>query len=102
MIDPYAEQVAHHKQVPILIHWQEDVKAGKDRDIRLGVVEPVLEPKEPVTWCHHMVVCAKKNGKPRRTVDLHSLNKHATRYTTIPYHQAQSIPLGTLKTVFDA
>lgn len=52
-----------------------------------------------------MVVCAKKNGKPRRTVDLQSLNRHATRethHTQSPFHQARSVPHGTLKTIFDA
>lgn len=35
----------------------------------------------PVTWCHRMVVCAKKTGKPRRTVDFQPLNTHETRET---------------------
>ena len=59
---------------------------------------------EPVTWCHRMVVCAKKNGKPRRTIDFQALNLHATRetsHTPSPFHQARSIPSKTKKTVFD-
>jgi len=59
----------HHKPVPVPLHWREAVKQGLDQDVRLGVIEPV-PVGEPVTWCHRMVVCAKKNGKPRRTVDL--------------------------------
>ena len=55
MIDPDAKPVAHHTPVPVPIHWQEDVKAGLDRDVRLGVLEPV-PVGEPVTWCHRMVV----------------------------------------------
>ncbi|XP_071177635.1 uncharacterized protein [Mytilus edulis] len=104
MVDPEAEPVAHHTPVPVPIHWKEEVKAGLDQDVRLGVLEPV-PVGEPVTWCHRMVVCAKKNGKPRRTVDFQPLNVHATRethHTPSPFHQARSVPNGKRKTVFDA
>lgn len=104
MVDPDAKPVAVHTPVPVPIHWQEDVKAGLDRDVRLGVIEPV-PVGEPVTWCHRMVVCAKKDGKPRRTVDMQPLNLHAVRethHTQSPFHQARSVPPGTKKTVFDA
>ena len=103
MVDPEAEPVAHHTPVPVPLHWQDQVKAGLDQDIALGVIEPV-PVGEPVTWCHRMVVCAKKNGKPRRTVDFQALNVHAARethHTQSPFHQARSIPSGTKKTVFD-
>ena len=104
MVDSSATPVAIHTPVPVPIHWRDDIKAGLDRDVRLGVIEPV-PVGEPVTWCHRMVVCAKKNGKPRRTVDLQPLNAHATRethHTQSPFHQARSVPQGTIKTVFDA
>ena len=58
-----------------------------------------------MTWCHRMVVCAKKNEKPRQKVDMQPLNQHAireTHHTQSPFHQARSVPPGTLKTVFDA
>ena len=104
MVDPEATPVAHHSPVPVPLHWQDEVKAGLDQDVRLGVIEPV-PVGEPVTWCHRMVVCAKKNGKPRRTVDFQALNAHAVRethHTQSPFHQARSIPRNTKKTVFDA
>ena len=104
MIDSDAEPVAHHTPVPVPLHWQDDVKAGLDRDVRLGVIEPV-PVGEPVTWCHRMVICAKKNGKPRRTIDFQPLNVHATRethHTQSPFHQVRSVPHGKKKTVFDA
>ena len=49
-----------------------------------------------------MVVCAKKNGKPRRTVDFQALNAHAIRETyrtQSPFHQARSLPHGTKTTI---
>ena len=60
---------------------------------------------EPVTWCHKMVICPKKNGKPRRTVDFQPLNKYArreTHHTQSPFLQARSVPSNKFKTVFDA
>ena len=96
MVDPKAEPVAHHTPVPVPLHLQDQVKAGLDQDVALGVIEPV-PVREPVTWCHRMVVCAKKNGKPRRTVDFQALNVHAARethHTQSPFHQARSIPSG--------
>ena len=85
MIDPNAKPVAFHTPVPVPLHWQEDVKAGLDQDVQLGVIEPV-PVGDHVTWCHRMVICAKKNGNPRRTVDLQPLNSHAIRET----HHTQS------------
>ena len=86
------------------IYWQEQVKAGLDQDSQLGVLELVLIGT-PVSWCHKMVVCAKKSGKPRRTVDIQALNKHATREThntQSPFHQARMVPNNTKKSTFDA
>lgn len=59
MVDPDAGQVAHHTPVPVPLHWQDQVKAGLDQDFALGVIEPVPVGK-PLTWCHSMVVCAKR------------------------------------------
>ena len=104
MIDPSAKPVAHHNPIPVPLHWQEEVKAGLDRDVRLGVLEQV-PIGNAVTWCHRMVVCPKKNGSLRRTINFQALNSHATRethHTQSPFHQARAVPLHTKKTVFDA
>ena len=102
MVDPNTKPVAHHTPVPVPLHWQTDVKAGVDQDVLLGVLEPV-PVGEAVTWCHHMVVCAKKNGKSHCTVDFQALNLHVTHethHTQSPFHQARSIP-SDKKMVFD-
>ena len=90
--------------VPVPLHWQDQVKAGLDQDVKLGVLEQV-PIGEPVTWCHRMDVCAKPNGKPWRTIDFQTLNAHAkreTHHTPSPFHQARSVPHGKKKTVLDA
>ena len=104
MIDKDADPVACHKAIPVPLHWQAEVKEALDRDVQLGVIEPV-PVGDPVTWCHRMVVVSKKNGKPRRCVDLQPLNRHAARethHTASPFHQARSVPGNTYKTVLDA
>ena len=91
MVDPDAEPVAFHTPVPVQLHWQNQVKTGLDQDVALGVIEPV-PVGEPVTWCHCMVVCAQKNGKPQRTVEFQVLNVYdvqETHHTQSPVHQAR-------------
>ena len=68
MITPDATPTAHHK-VPL--HWQEEVKAGLDRDVRLGVLEKVPVGMA-VTWCHHIRGVARiwKEGRQRNLCPL--------------------------------
>ena len=40
-LDTNATPVAHHTHVPVPLHWQDEVKAGLDQDVRLGV--PIRE-----------------------------------------------------------
>ena len=63
----------------------------------LGVLEQV-PLGTPDTWCHRMVICTKKNGSLRRTIDFQQLNRHATRethHTQSPFHQARAVPMHT-------
>ena len=102
-VDPKAKPIAIHKPVPIPIHWMKDVKDQLDKDVRLGVLEQV-PVGQSVKWCSRMVVCPKKDGKPRRTVYLSGLNKVSARQThptESPFHQAVSVPKNTYKTVLD-
>jgi len=59
MIKPEAISKAHHTPIPVPLHWQDEIKAGLDEDACLGVIEPV-EIGKPVTWCHQMVICTKR------------------------------------------
>ena len=98
-IKPDAIPVAIHTPIPVPLHWQDEVKASLDRDVRLGVLEPV-PVGEPIIWCHRMVTCKKKKGKLRRTVDLQALNAYSTRethYTQSPFHRATLIPANKKK-----
>ena len=104
MVDPDARPVAYHTPIPVPVHWQEAVKAGLDQEVRLGGLETVPVGTH-VTWCHKMVICPQKSGKPRRTVDLQALNRHATREThhaQSRFHEARKVPPHTRKSVFDA
>ena len=97
---PYAT----HSPIPIPLHWKGEVKDQLDRDVRDGVIEPV-PIGEPVVWCSPMIVTAKKDGRPRRTVDLQRLNSQCLREThhcEPPFKLASQVPPNTRKTVLDA
>ena len=68
-----ATPYAVHVPIPIPLHWKDEVKAQLDKDVESGIIESVPIGK-PVTWCSSIVVAAKKDGRPRRTVDLQKLN----------------------------
>ena len=62
------------------MHWQEKVHMDLVRDVKLGVLEK-LPTNTPTTWLSRMVITAKSNGEPRRTVDYQPLNKYVQRQT---------------------
>ena len=97
---PYAV----HTPIPVPHHWKEKVKEDLERDIRLGIIEKV--PQGTTTqWCARMVVAPKKNGNPRRTVDLQKLNNatfRETHHTLSPFDLVSTVPTHTWKTVLDA
>ena len=103
-VDPNATPVAVHKPIPIPHHWQADVKADLDKDVRMEILEKV-PMGVPTTWQSRMVVVSKKSGKPRRTVDLSPLNKHClreTHTTESPFFQVTRVEPQSFKTVLDA
>ena len=102
-LDPAVKPVAVHVPAQVPLHWQLAVKEGLDRDCRLGVLERV-PVNTPARWQHRMMVVAKHDGTPRRTVDFRNLNKHTprqTHHTPSPWSLASSIPEGVLKSTFD-
>ena len=104
MINPDVVPVAHQHCIPIPLHFWHPVKEDLDRDVNLGVIEPV-PAGTPLTWCHRMVIATKKDSTPRRTVDFQALNKHAVRethHTPSPFHLARSVPNNKKKTTVDA
>ena len=95
---------AIHKPIPIPHHWKERVKAQLDADVALDIIEPIPQGV-PTRWCSRMVVVAKKDGSPRRTVDLQALNKatlRETHHTPTPFNIVSTIPNRMKKTILDA
>ena len=103
-MDPSATPVAVHSPAAVPRHWEASVKAGLERDLRLGVIERV-SVNTPTTWCSRMVITLKHNGSPRRVVDLQSVNDHCprqTHHTKSPWQIASAVPPNCVKTVLDA
>ena len=97
--NPDVKPVAVHRPVPVPLHWQEKVKADLDRDVALGIIEPV-PLNTPTSWCSRMVIVPKSNGEPRRTVDFKALNEASVRqthHTKSPFMLASEVPRGTVK-----
>ena len=103
-LKPDAIPFATHVPIPTPIHWKDQIKADLDRDVEDGIIEKV-PVGEPVQWCSPMVVTAKKDGRPRRTVDLQRLNAQCSREThhcESPFKLACRVAPNTKKTVLDA
>jgi hypothetical protein len=102
-VDPTARPIAVHTPAVVPLSWKKPVKAGIDRDIRLGVLEKV-PVNTAVRWQSRMVVTAKQNGEPRRVVDYQAVNEcspRQTHHTPSPWHLVSSIPGEVKKTTFD-
>ena len=101
---PDAQGKVFHTPIPVPHHWKSAVKSDLDRDVQLGTIEPVPQGV-PTKWCARMVVVPKKDGTPRRTVDLQHLNiatYRETHHVASPFDQASVIPPHTKKTILDA
>ena len=83
-----------HTPIPVPHHWKKRVKEDLDRDIRLGIIKPI-PAATPMLWFSRMVVAPKKDGLPRRTVDLKKLNAASmreTHHTPFPFNQVSVVP----------
>ena len=98
-----AVPVCVRKPAPVPLHWRKEVQDGIKADIKKGVLERVPYGT-PDTWCTRMIIQAKKNGKPRRTIDLSALTKASirdTHHTRSPAKVARTVPAGKLKSTLD-
>ena len=71
---PDGKPYAVDTPIPVPFHWEEEVKANLNNDIKDGIIEPV-PIGEAIPWCSPMVVTSKKDERPRRTVDLHKCSE---------------------------
>ena len=102
-VDPQAPPVAVYVPAQVPLHWQLAVKEGLDRDLKLGVLERV-PLNTPTRWQSRMVVVAKHDGSPRRTIDYKNLNQHAprqTHHTASTWQLVSTIPEDVYKSTFD-
>ena len=103
-LESFPKPIACHKPGKVPIHFKERVEAELRRDVRLGVLEEV-PPNTPSKWCSRMCIQTKKNGNPRRVIDLQLLNKHAVRQTHAgesPFEIVSEVPPNTYRTTMDA
>ena len=61
---PEAIPYACHTPASVPKHWEKEIKAQLDEDVRRGVIQPA-PAGEATEWCAWMVVVPKKNGHPR-------------------------------------
>ena len=89
-----AKPVRAFTPAPVALHFQEEVKAGLDSDVEMGVLERVPYGEVP-EWVSRMVITRKADGRARRTVDLSPVNRFCSREThptKSPFHLARSVP----------
>ena len=100
---PGATPVCIRKPAPVPLHWRKQVQDGIKADVARGVLEKVPYGT-PDTWCTRMVITPKKNGTPRRTIDLSALSKagiRETHHTRSPAKVARTVPANKLKSCLD-
>ena len=103
-VDKSIEPVAVRKPASIPVNWLPQVKADIDRDVALGVIEPV-PANFAAEWCSRMSIVGKSDGSVRRVIDLRPINEATKRIThpsDNPYLQARSVPPNTFRTTSDA
>ena len=102
-VDPTATPVHCTKPVPVPFHFRDQVKTDLLADEKRGVIERVPLGIKP-TWMAKMLIQPKKDGRPRRVVDMFALTKVARRelhHTRSPLKVACSVPCGVLKSTLD-
>ena len=98
-----ATRIYCRKPTKVPLHFREEVRAGLEADVKKGVLERV-PVGEKDTWCSRMVIQPKKNGRPRRTVDLSGLSRvgrHESHHTRSAAEIVRTVPAGKLKSTLD-
>ena len=99
-----AQPHAVHCPIPIPLHWEDAVLKDLKKDIALGIIEPVPSTT-PTKWCARAVYLLKKDGTPRRAVDMRHQNEATIRHhhhTPSPFQQVLKVPAHMWKSVLDA
>ena len=87
---------ARHNPIPVLFHFKEPVKQALRKDVERALVLMGML----TDWCNTMVITAKKNSNPQRTVDNQHLNsqcKQETHHTGSPFQLALQVSPRTKK-----
>ena len=95
---------ARHNPIPVPFHFKEPVRQALWEDMKRGIITPVPVDM-PTDWCRTMVITAKKNGKPQRTIDyqhLHSQCIWETHHTGSLFQLTLQVLPNQKKTVLDA
>ena len=85
---------ARHSPIPMPFLLKEPVRQALWEDVIRGIITPVPVGM-PTDWCSTMVITAKKNGKPWRTIEYQHLNsqcKWETHHTESLYQLALQVP----------
>ncbi len=91
-LKPVAVLKTTHTPIAVPFHWKTAVKSQLDRDVTMGIIEPVPEGARS-RCCSRMVVTQKRDGTPRRMVDLQNLNRECLHET---YHTIYTSSAGVI------
>ena len=100
---PQATPTPAHRPPLVPHQWQEAVLAGLNRDVHLGLLESV-PPNTSVTWQSSIILSAKHEGTPLRTIDYLTLNADSPMHvqsTSSPWLLVSSVPNKSRKSRFD-
>ena len=64
---------ASQSPIPVPHHWKSTIKESLARDIEQKIIKPV-DNNTPAELCSPMVITMKKDGTPRRTIEVQKLN----------------------------
>ena len=71
---------AKYNPIPVPYHYREEVKKALWNDVEKVIITPV-SISALTDWCSTIVITAKKNGKPRRTMNYQHLTSQCKQET---------------------